>query len=194
VAVGIRQLGPQRWELRLLVGAGAPDVFGYLLAFERHPEWEHELQAVRATGGRPGTVGAVYVKTYGARPAGGLLGRLVGPAPIRATCTITAVEPPTRLAWKQHLSHRAAGPSSFQHVDVAVLPQAAGCELVVTRELVGMEGAGADVSAGLAARFAGLGLAGAMPPDVVARQTLDGHPSRGPGPTSLDRLQAILSS
>jgi hypothetical protein len=201
--VAIRQLKPQVWEQAVTVRAAAPDVFRYLVDFERHREWELELQEVRHTHGRPGESGAEYVKTYGDRPPG-FLRRLFSP-PLRVTCKVTAVDSPVRLAWKQHVSHRASGPASFQDIDVLVTPSDAGSLLVVTRELVGTEGLGVD----LAARFsASLGdrlqalrpenaeavgrLTGGIRHEDVARRALDGHPSRGPGPTSLERLQAIL--
>lgn len=203
MAVAIRQLKPQVWEQAVTVRAAAPDVFRYLVDFERHREWELELQEVRRTHGRPGESGAEYVKTYGERSPG-LLRRMFSP-PLRVTCKVTAIDPPARLAWKQHVSHRASGPASFQDIDVLVTPRDAGSLLVVTRELVGTEGLGVD----LASRFStSLGdrlqavapenaeavgrLTGGNRPEDFTRRALDGHPSRGPGPTSLERLQAIL--
>jgi hypothetical protein len=194
VAVGIRQLGPQVWEQRLTVSAAVPDVFGYLLDFERHPEWELELQAVKLTHGRSGGAGAVYVKTYGKRPPGRF--QRMFSSPLRATCKVTAVEPPARLAWKQHLSHRAAGPSSFQNIEMVVSPCDSGSLLVVTRELVGSEGAGVDLASAFSTRFGDrLQALSAGAPGTAAdlsRYALDGFPSRGPGPTSLERLEAVF--
>ena len=208
MTVGIRQLEPQVWEVRLTVGAAVPDVFGYVLDFERHPEWELELQAVRLTHGRPGEIGAAYVKTYGKRPPG-LLQRIFAP-PLRVTCTVVAVERPTRMAWKQHMSRRSSGPSSFQNIEVLVSPHDSGSLLVVTRELIGSEGASVDLAArfstglgdrlqalppdaaAVVGRIAGGGQSDPLVPEDLTRRALDGHPSRGPGPTSLERLQAIL--
>ena len=126
--------------------------------------------------------------------------------PLRVTCNVTAVDPSAaRLAWKQHVSHRASGPASFQNIDALVTPSDAGSRLVVTRELVGTEGIGVDMvarfSAGLGDRLQALPpetaeavgrLFGSGHHDDLTRRALDGHPSRGPGPTSLERLQAIL--
>lgn len=204
MAVAIRQLGPQVWEQAVEVGAAAPDVFGYLAAFERHREWELELQDVRHTHGHPGGRGAEYVKTYG-EPSPGLLRRMFSP-PLRVTCKITAVDPSAaRLAWKQHVSHRASGPASFQDIDVRVTPSDGGSLLVVTRELVGTEGIGVDMvsrfAAGLGDRLQAVPpenaeavarLTGGLRQEDLTRRALDGHPSRGPGPMSLERLQAIL--
>jgi hypothetical protein len=199
MAVEVRQLRPQAWELRLTVGAAGPAVFAYLLDFGRHPEWEHELRAVALTHGRPSAVGATYVKTYGERPAGFL--RRMFSSPLRVTCRITAVDPPGHLAWKQHMSHRSSGPSSFQDVDVVISPHGSGSQLVVTRDLVGTEGMSADLVARFSTRLGDV--LSALPPDGVGpgvrpgagdlvRRALDGHPSRGPGPTSLERLQVRL--
>jgi polyketide cyclase/dehydrase/lipid transport protein len=205
VAVAIRQVGPQLWEQAVAVGAATPEVFRYLADFERHREWELELQDVRLSHGRPGESGAEYLKTYGERPTG-LLRRMFS-SPLRVTCQLTAVDPSAgRLAWKQHVSHRTSGPASFQNIDVVVTPSDAGSQVVVRRELVGTDGMSVD----LVSRFsAGLGdRLQAMPPETaeavgrmigggrqedLTRRALDGHPSRGPGPTSLDRLQAILA-
>lgn len=204
MAVAIRQLGPQVWEQAVTVRAAAPDVFRYLADFERHREWELELQDVRHTHGRPGESGAEYVKTYG-EPRPGLLRRMFSP-PLRVTCKVTAVDPPAaRLAWKQHVSHRASGPASFQNIEVLVTPSDAGSRLVVTRELVGTEGIGVDMVSRFSARLGdrlqavppenaeavGRMMGGGRHEDLT-RRALDGHSSRGPGPTSLERLQAIL--
>lgn len=203
MAVAIRQVGPQVWEQAVAVGAAAPDVFRYLADFERHREWELELQDVRLSHGRPGESGAEYVKTYGKRPPG-LLRRMFSP-PLRVTCKVTAVDPSaTRLAWKQHVSHRASGPASFQNIDVVVTPTHVGSQVLVMRELVGTEGVSVDLVSRLSTRLDDLQALRPEAAEAVGRMTgggrqvdltrraLDGHPSRGPGPTSLDRLQAIL--
>lgn len=197
-------MASEAWEQAVAVSAAAPDVFRYFADFERHREWELELQDVRLLRGRPGESGAVYVKTYGERPAG-FLRRMLSP-PLQVTCTVTAVDPSAaRLLWKQHVSHRASGPTSFQNIDVAVIPSDAGSRVVVRRELVGADGMSVDLvsrfSTRLGDRLQGLApenaeavgrmVGGGRPEDLI-RRALDGHPSRGPGPTSLERLRAIL--
>ncbi len=82
--------------------------------------------------------------------------------------------------------------------------------IVLTRQFSGIEGIGADMVARFSARwgpaFQGLppevraaagGSSGDRPglfssPDEIVRHLLEGHPSRGPGPTSLERLKAII--
>jgi hypothetical protein len=208
MTVEIYQLGPDVWEHRVFTTAPPCGVFDYIVDFERHIEWEHELLTVKPCDGKTAMAGARYLKTYGTRPTG-LVDRFFNRGH-RVTCKLGEVQRPQRIVWKQYRSHDASGPSSFQGLDLIVTPRGSGSLIVLTRRFSGIEGSGADMVARFASRW-GPVLQG-LPPEVraaagrpaddrpglfsspedVIRHALDGHPSHGPGPTSLERLKAIL--
>jgi hypothetical protein len=204
MTVEINQLGPDVWEQRVFTTAQPTWVFDYIADFQRHVEWERELLTVRPLNRRT----REYLKTYGTRPTG-LLGRIFSRG-LRVTCVLRAVERPERIAWKQYRSRDASGPSGFQKLEFVITPSGYGSLIVLTRRFSGIEGIGADVVARFSSRwgqaFQGLPAvvraaadvsSGDRPglfstPDELIRHMLEGHPSRGPGPTSLERLKAIL--
>lgn len=199
MTVEITHLEPDLWQHRLTVAASPPAVFGYLVDVRRHVDWEPELREVDVAGAPVGP-GTTCVKTYGKAPSG-FFDRIFS-KPLRVTCRFTAVEPTTRIAWKQHISHRASGPDGFQNIDVRIAPHGTGSEIVVLRRLSGIDGSSAELVSRFSARLgdqlramAPEGQAGALPGIGaldMTRRVLDGHPSRGPGPTALERLKAIL--
>lgn len=206
MTVEITHLEPDLWQHRLTVAAAPPAVFGYLVDVRRHVDWEPELRDVDVAGGEPVGHHTTCVKTYGSAPSG-LVDRIFS-KPLRVTCRFTAVEPTTRIAWKQHISHRASGADGFQNIDVRITPHGAGCEIVVLRRLSGMDGSTAELVSrfsarlgdqlramapeGEAGRLGGIGPTTPLVTGDVTRRVLDGHPSRGPGPTALEHLKAIL--
>src|SRR5262245_45726233 len=207
MTVDIHQLGPDLWEQRLVTTAQPDRAFDYIANFEKHIDWERELVSVKSLKGRTGR-GAKYVKTYVTRPAG-LIGRIFS-SRLRVTCLVREVERPWRIAWKQYRSHQASAPSGFQRLEFVITPHGSGSLIVLTRRFTGSEAISADAIARFSSRW-GRAFQG-LPPEVRAaagsgsgdrpgpfsmpgelvRQSLDGHPSRGPGPTSLERLKAIL--
>jgi uncharacterized protein YndB with AHSA1/START domain len=208
MTVEINQLGPDVWEHRVFTTAPPTLVFDYLADFEKHVEWERELVAVKPLNRRTGHRGGAYLKTYDTRPRG-LVGRIFSRG-LRVTCKLSEVERPERIVWKQYRSHQASGPSSFQRLELLITPSESGSLIVLTRRFSGMEGISVDTVARFSSRW-GQALQGLPPefrvaaggskggrpglfstPDEVVRHALDGHPSRGPGPTSLERLKAIL--
>lgn len=206
MTVEITQLEPDLWQHRLTVSAAPPTVFDYLLDLQRHIDWEPELRAVDVAGGGPVGNGTTCVKTYGP-PSSGLFDRIFS-KPLRVTYAITAVDPPSRIAWKQHVSHRASGAAGFQRVEVRITPHDSGSELLVLRRLSGMDGSSAELVSRFSARLGdqlrsmapqgeagpldGLGAGNPFVSGDLARHVLDGHPSRGLGPTALEHLKAVL--
>ena len=208
MSVEIYQLGPDVWEQRFVTTAQPNRVFDYIVDFERHVDWEHELMAVEPMNRRAGTAGGDYLKTYGTRPTS-LVERIFASRQ-RVTCTLTEVDRPHRIVWKQVRSHQAVEPSSFQKLDLVITPSAPGSLIVLTRRFIGIEGTSIDLVARFSSRW-GQALSGLPPevraaagasagdrpglfstPDEVVQHALDGHSSRGPGPTSFERLNAIL--
>ena len=183
-------------------------VFDYVADFPRHVDWERDLLSVKVFGHGPGVPGAKYLKTYG-KPAKGPVGRMFNRGH-RVTCKVGQAERPHRIGWRQYRSHEAAGPSSFQQVDFAITPNGTGSQIVLTRMFSGNEGISSDMVARYASGFGQLlhnlppelrGAAGRSAgerpglfssPDEIVRHMLEGHPAHGPGPTSLERLIAIL--
>jgi hypothetical protein len=179
-------------------------VFDYIADFQRHAEWERELLTVQPTG----AAGGGYLKIYGTRPTG-LVGRIFSPG-LKVTCNVKELVRPQRIVWKQYRSHQASGPNSFQTLELVIIPSGSGSLIVLTRRFHGIAGSGIDIVAGFSSRLGPI-LQGLPPelraaagrssgdgpglfstPDQVVRHALEGHPSRGPGPTSLERLKAIL--
>ncbi|WP_102145956.1 SRPBCC family protein [Mycobacterium hubeiense] len=197
MSVEINQLGPEVWEQRLITSAPPAVVFEHVADFERHLQWERELLSVRPPGRRLATVGAQYVKTYGTRPAS-RLGRVFSRG-FRVTCVLKVVEPPQRIVWKQYRAHDVSGPSTFQDVEFVVTPSGVGSLVVVIRRLRGMEGSSVDLVARFFSSQWGQSLQHLparpgmfLAPDEYIRRALDGYASRGPGPSSLERLGAVL--
>jgi|SRR6516162_309869 hypothetical protein len=208
--VEINQLGPNAWEQRVFTAARPDLVFDYMADFDRHIEWEHELASVKPLSRRTGTTGTKYLKTYDTR-ATGLVSRTFGfSRGLRVTCIVKEIDRPHRLVWKQFRSHQASEASGFQKLELVITPSNTGTMIVLTRRFSGVEGISADLVARFSSRwgktFQGLpsevrAAAGGSPgdrpgpfstPDEIIRHMLDGHPSRGPGPTSLERLKTIL--
>lgn len=106
---------------------------------------------------------------------------------------------------------RPPGPSSFQQVDFAITPNGSGSSIVLTRMFSGNEGISGDMVARYASGFGNL--LHNLPPELraaagksagdrpglfsssgeIVRHMLKGHPSHGPGPSSLERLVVILN-
>jgi hypothetical protein len=183
MTVEIKQVGSDVWEQRVVTAAPATIAFDYIIDFARHVEWERELLRVQPLNAQKGE----YLKTYGTQPTG-LVGRIFSRG-LRVTCKLKEINRPQRIVWKQYRSHDASGPSSFQIVDFLITPSQQGSLIVVTRRFQGLEGITADVVTGFLSRL-GPAFPG-LRPDAV-QQVLEGHPSRGPGPASLDCLKAIL--
>jgi hypothetical protein len=204
MTVEVIHLGPDTWEQRVSTTAPPHAAFDYIADFVRHTEWERELLTVRPTG----TAGRGYLKIYGTRPTG-LLGRIFSPR-LKVTCNMKEVLRPQRIVWKQYRSHQASGPNSFQALELVITPSGSGSLIVLTRRFQGITGSGIDMVArfsshlgpilqdlppeirAAAGRSSGDGPGLFSTPDDVVRHALEGHPSRGPGPTSLERLTAIL--
>jgi hypothetical protein len=204
MTVEINQLAPDVWQQRVSTSAHPEDAFDYVADFGRHVEWERELLAVQPINRRT----TKYLKTYGARPMG-LLDRMFSRG-LRVTCAVMAAERPERIIWRQYRSRDASEPSSFQKLQFVITPSGYGSLIVLTRWFSGIEGIGADLVSRFSSRwgqvFQGLppeiraaaqGSPSERPglfstPDELVRQLLEGHPSRGPGPVSLERLRAIL--
>jgi hypothetical protein len=211
MTVEINHLQPDVWEHRVLTTAPPTAVFDYIADFKKHIEWERQLQTVEPLNRRMSTAGGQYLKTYGTAPTG-FVARIFARG-LRVTCNVTELVRPKRIAWNQYCSHSASEPTSFQTVDLMITPNQMGSLMVLTRRFTGMDASSAELVAmymprldqllqGLPpeVRAAGSRLAGGSTgrpglfssSDDVVRRVLDGYPSRGPGPTSLLRLNAIL--
>ena len=208
MTVEIYQLGPDVWEQKIFTTAQPDLVFDYIADFDKHTEWEHELASVKPLNRPTGNGGAKYLKTYGTRPTG-LVGRIFHRG-LRVTCTLNEIDRPRRLVWQQFRSHQASEPSSFQTVRLMITPSELGSLILLTRRFIGMDGTSIELVARFTSRW-GQAFQG-LPPNVratadrssadlpglftapadIIRHALDGHPSRGPGPTSLERLKVIL--
>jgi hypothetical protein len=208
MAVEIYQRGPEVWEQRAGTAATLWTVFDYIADFGMHVDWERDLLSVKVFEHRTGVPGANYLKTYGTR-AKGPFGRMFNRGH-RVTCKLRQAQRPHHIAWRQYRSHQAAGPSSFQQVDFAITPNGTGSLIVLTRMFSGDEGISSDMVARYASGFGQLlhnlppelraaagRSAGNRPglfssPEEIVWHMLEGHPSHGPGPSSLERLIAIL--
>ena len=208
MTVEIYQLGPEVWEQKIVTTAHPDLVFDYIADFDKHTEWEHELASVKPLNRPTGNAAAKYLKTYGTLPTG-LVGRIFHRG-LRVTSTLKEIDRPRRLVWQQFRSHQASEPSSFQTVQLVITPSEPGSLIMLTRRFIGTDGTSIDLVARFSSRwgqaFQGLpphvraaadrssadvpGLF--TPPANIIRRALDGHPSRGPGPTSLERLKVIL--
>lgn len=211
MTVEINQVRPDVWEHRISTTAHPMAVFDYVADFNKHPEWERELQTVTPLSRRGSTTGGQHLKTYGSPPTG-FVGRIFARG-LQVTCNVTELVRPTRIVWTQYRSHSASGPTSFQKVELMITPSGLGSLIVLTRRFTGIDASSAELVAMYMPRLAqtlqGLrqevraagsrlaGGAGGRPglfsaSDDVLRRALDGYPSRGPGPTSLLRLKVIL--
>src|SRR4051812_26164792 len=135
MTISVRHVSANTWELSFRSNARVERAFEYLVAFERHVEWEEQLTEVERLRAAHGAAGASYVKTYGARPAG-LLRRLFW-RPVRVDCTITAVERPKLIAWGQQLWRDQPSEGYYwQDVEVRITPDGDGCRVTFTRHLM----------------------------------------------------------
>jgi Polyketide cyclase / dehydrase and lipid transport len=206
MTVHVTQLGPETWQQRFSTTAPPETAFDYIADFQRHPEWERELLSVQPRG----AAGRGYLKIYGTR-ATGLAGRIFSPR-LKVTCKVKEVARPRRIVWRQYRSGQASGPNSFQKLELVITPSKSGSLIVLTRWFLGTVGSGIEMATRISSRFgpvlqglppevraAGATSSGGGPelfsmPDEVVRRALEGHPSRGPGPTSLEHLKANLDS
>jgi uncharacterized protein YndB with AHSA1/START domain len=100
---------PYHGQAAITIQAPAELVFAYLADFERHPEWAANLGRVAPVTPGAAGVGATFKTQEGPPPAGPaqrlrmlvhfLAGVLRG-AKTYSTATITALEPPRRIAWQ----------------------------------------------------------------------------------------------
>jgi uncharacterized membrane protein len=97
-----------RGEVSITIAAPAEQVYAYLADFQRHPEWVKNLTTVTpVTPGRTG-VGATFKTAEGPPPVGRwatvrmmthFVAGVLGGAKPYSEATITALEPPRRIAW-----------------------------------------------------------------------------------------------
>ena len=96
-------------EVTVTIAAPAEQVYAYLADFQRHPEWVKNVSQVTPL--RPGEtgVGATFRTNEGPPPVGAastlrmmvhFVAGVLGGAKPYSEATITALEPPSRIAWR----------------------------------------------------------------------------------------------
>ena len=160
-----------RGEVSITIAAPAEQVYAYLADFQRHPEWVKNLTTVTPLAPGQTGVGATFKTAEGPPPVGRwatvrmmthFMAGVLGGAKPYSEATITALEPPRRIAWGAGVPKGAGffnraeweflleprGGGTYLTQRFHWQPQSAGAERMLSA--AGLEGLRAAVAASLA--------------------------------------------